>query len=153
MRLVVDSKTLEEKITEAKKKIGCNTNNELCRYIPGDTYKDHMHHFSFKKLINKNPKKACELLEEYILNTKNIKQFPPKQRSSRALKSSIKNTLEINIIPLLISAINKDNVNNFPSEYKQKLIHEIKNQFISNLKSDKEINADLVKVYNTLLVN
>ena len=75
-------KEIEEIIVKAIKKIGGKKENELCKYIPVTTG-GYMHHFTLKKMKNKQPQQLCVLIDKFINNSERPRIVPPKQRAPR----------------------------------------------------------------------
>lgn len=75
-------KEIEEIITKAIKKVNGRKENDLCKYIPGDSG-GYMHHFTLKKMKNRQPIELGSLLEKFIINTEKPSSLPPKQRAAR----------------------------------------------------------------------
>lgn len=67
---------LESIITKAIKKVGGSKENDLCRYIPMSNG-GYMHHFTLRKMKNKQPDSLLNLIEKFILN-QIPKTIPPK---------------------------------------------------------------------------
>ena len=75
-------KEIEDVISKAIKKVSGNKENDLCRYIPG-TSGGYLHHFTLKKMKNRQPTELCSLLERFIINSEKPAQIAPKQRAAR----------------------------------------------------------------------
>jgi len=75
-------KEIEEVISKAIKKVNGRKENDLCKYIPGDSG-GYMHHFTLKKMKNRQPIELGSLLEKFIINTEKPSSLPPKQRAAR----------------------------------------------------------------------
>lgn len=75
-------KEIEEIITKAIKKVNGNKENDLCRYIPGNTG-GYLHHFTLKKMKLRQPSELCSLLEKFIINSDKPTRIAPKQRAAR----------------------------------------------------------------------
>lgn len=75
-------KEIENIISRAIKKLGAKKENELCKYIPM-TSGGYMHHFTLRKMKNKQPQELSTLIEKYIINTEKPAVVPPKQRAAR----------------------------------------------------------------------
>src|SRR3989338_9428199 len=73
---------IEEIIAKAIKKVCGKKENELCKYIPV-TSGGYMHHFTLKKMKNKQPSELGTLLEKFILNSEKPSRINPKQRAAR----------------------------------------------------------------------
>lgn len=72
---------LESIITKAIKKVGGSKENDLCRYIPMSSG-GYMHHFTLRKMKNKQPDSLANLIEKFIIN-KVPTTIPPKTRAAR----------------------------------------------------------------------
>ena len=75
-------KEAEDIISKAIKKVGGNKENDLCRYLPMSSG-GYMHHFTLRKMKNKEPDQLRTLIEKYIIKTEQPVTVPPKQRAAR----------------------------------------------------------------------
>lgn len=75
-------KEIEEVIAKAIKKVGGRKENDLCRYIPM-TSGGYMHHFTLRKMKQKQPAELGSMLEKYIINVDRPGTVAPKQRAAR----------------------------------------------------------------------
>lgn len=75
-------KEIEDVIAKAIKKVGARKENDLCRYIPMATG-GYMHHFTLKKMKNKQPIELSSMIEKYIINADRPGTVAPKQRAPR----------------------------------------------------------------------
>lgn len=75
-------KDVEEVIAKSIRKIGCRTENELCKYLPVKTG-GYMHHFTLKKMKNRQPEELASILDRYILQVDRPPVISPKQRAAR----------------------------------------------------------------------
>lgn len=75
---------LKQAIEEALQKIQANKEKELCRYLPGPRG-GYIHHFTFKKLKEKDPDKCLSMIKEFILNITSPRELDPTPRSPRGL--------------------------------------------------------------------
>jgi len=87
-----NNQELENCIVRAKTKVNKSKLNDLCRYIPDPDdlkkgVKRYIHHFTMKKLKQKDPKTLVDLITTYILNETNPVELPPKTRAPRGSKS------------------------------------------------------------------
>lgn len=73
---------VEDVISRAIKKVNGRKENDLCKYIPGDSG-GYMHHFTLKKLKNRRPQELSSLIEKFIINSERPSSLPPKQRAPR----------------------------------------------------------------------
>jgi hypothetical protein len=73
---------LEKLIEKAIKKIRASKENELCKYLPGETG-GYMHHFTLRKLKNIAPGKLATLIQEFVMDTDLPRILSPKQRAPR----------------------------------------------------------------------
>lgn len=73
---------VEDVIAKAIKKVGGSKENELCKYIPM-TSGGYMHHFTLKKMKNKDPQHLGSLIEKFIIKSDRPKIVPPKTRAPR----------------------------------------------------------------------
>ena len=84
---VVSTKTktyreVEDVITKAIKKVNGRKENDLCKYIPVTTG-GYMHHFTLKKMKNRQPAELGTLIEKFIINSDRPSIVSPKQRAPR----------------------------------------------------------------------
>lgn len=75
-------KEVEEVITKAIKKVSGRKENDLCKYLPM-TSGGYMHHFTLRKMKNRQPHELAALIEKYIINSDRPSSVPPKQRAAR----------------------------------------------------------------------
>ena len=73
---------IEDVITRAIKKVNARKENDLCRYIPVSSG-GYMHHFTLRKLKNRNPSELGILIEKFIINSDKPLTIPPKKRAAR----------------------------------------------------------------------
>lgn len=73
---------LESVIAKAIKKVGGTKENDLCKFIPV-TSGGYMHHFTLKKMKNKDPAELSNLIEKFILTNEKPSSVKPKQRAAR----------------------------------------------------------------------
>jgi len=73
---------LEKLIEKAIKKLRAAKENELCKYLPGETG-GYMHHFTLRKLKNLDPEKLASLIQKFIIETDTPNALSPKQRAPR----------------------------------------------------------------------
>ncbi|MBA3957274.1 MAG: hypothetical protein H0X51_02605 [Parachlamydiaceae bacterium] len=78
----LDSKQLEALISNAVKKIQGRKENDICRYLPGETG-GYIHHFTMRKMKTEAPQALQALISKYILNTDKPTRVPPKPRAPR----------------------------------------------------------------------
>jgi len=75
-------KEIEDIISKAIKKVGGTKENDLCRYLPMHTG-GYMHHFTLRKMKNRQPSELGTLIEKYIINTERPGAVAPKARAPR----------------------------------------------------------------------
>lgn len=75
-------KEVEEVIAKAIKKVNGRKENDLCKYLPM-TSGGYMHHFTLRKMKNRQPHELGALIEKYIINSDRPSSVPPKQRAAR----------------------------------------------------------------------
>lgn len=73
---------IEDIIAKAIKKVGGRKENDLCKYLPM-TSGGYMHHFTLRKMKNKQPSELGTLIEKFIINSDRPSSVPPKQRAAR----------------------------------------------------------------------
>jgi len=73
---------VEEVISKAIKKVNGRKENDLCKYLPMGTT-GYMHHFTLRKMKNKQPAELGSLIEKFIINTDRPAVIAPKQRAPR----------------------------------------------------------------------
>lgn len=84
---IVETKTknyreIEEVINKAIKKVNGRKENDLCKYIPMNSG-GYMHHFTLKKMKNRQPAELSTLIEKFIINSDRPSVVTPKQRAAR----------------------------------------------------------------------
>lgn len=77
-----DSKSLDNLIAAAAKKISAKKENDICRYIPSATG-GYIHHFTMRKMKTEAPEELHALVTKYIINASSPVQVSPKQRAAR----------------------------------------------------------------------
>jgi hypothetical protein len=75
-------KEIEEVIAKAIKKVGVRKENDLCRYLPMSTG-GYMHHFTLRKMKNKQPHELSSIIEKFIINSDRPGTVAPKPRAAR----------------------------------------------------------------------
>ncbi len=73
---------IEDVISKAIKKVNGRKENDLCKYLPM-TSGGYMHHFTLRKMKNRNPSELSTLIEKFIINTEKPSAVAPKQRAAR----------------------------------------------------------------------
>jgi hypothetical protein len=73
---------IEDVINKAIKKVNGRKENDLCKYIPM-TSGGYMHHFTLKKMKNRQPAELGTLIEKFIINSDRPSVVTPKQRAAR----------------------------------------------------------------------
>jgi hypothetical protein len=68
-------------IDEALKKIGSDSENDICRYLPIDG--GYMHHFTLRKMKNEVPEELSSMIDRFIIRVEQPAQVPPKPRAAR----------------------------------------------------------------------
>jgi hypothetical protein len=75
-------KEIEDVIAKAIKKVNGRKENDLCKYLPM-TSGGYMHHFTLRKMKNRQPHELGTLIEKYIINSEKPSPVAPKQRAAR----------------------------------------------------------------------
>jgi hypothetical protein len=73
---------VEDIIAKAIKKVGGRKENDLCKYIPMSSG-GYMHHFTLKKMKNKQPSELGTMIEKFIIQSDKPSSITPKQRAPR----------------------------------------------------------------------
>lgn len=73
---------IEEVISKAIKKVNGRKENDLCKYLPMSSG-GYMHHFTLRKMKNRNPSELSALIEKFIINADKPSSVAPKQRAAR----------------------------------------------------------------------
>jgi hypothetical protein len=73
---------IEDVIAKAIKKVNGRKENDLCKYLPMSTG-GYMHHFTLRKMKNRQPSELSSLIEKFIINTEKPSVVAPKQRAAR----------------------------------------------------------------------
>ncbi len=76
---------LERTIQAALSKVAAKKENDLCRYLPGESG-GYIHHFTMRKIKNANPEQLFDLLKKFIINNEAPRRLPPKPRAPRGSK-------------------------------------------------------------------
>lgn len=77
-----DSKSLEQLIHAAIKKVNAKKENDICRYLPVSTG-GYIHHFTMRKMKTEAPEQLQNLITKHIINADKPHMVPPKQRAAR----------------------------------------------------------------------
>jgi hypothetical protein len=77
-----DNHELDNLIHEAVKKLGCRKENDICRYLPGESG-GYIHHFTMSKMRKENPEKLKRMIREHIIESSGPSSVPPKPRAAR----------------------------------------------------------------------
>ena len=75
-------KEIEDVINKAIKKVNGRKENDLCKYLPM-TSGGYMHHFTLRKMKNRQPNELGSLIEKFINNSDKPHPVAPKQRAAR----------------------------------------------------------------------
>ncbi len=73
---------VEDVISKAIKKVNGRKENDLCKYLPM-TSGGYMHHFTLRKMKNRQPSELSTLIEKFIINADKPSSVAPKQRAAR----------------------------------------------------------------------
>ena len=73
---------LDEIIAMALKKIGGTEENDLCKFLPGNSG-GYIHHFTLRKMKQKQPVALSEMIKKFIVQTDRPGRLEPKQRAPR----------------------------------------------------------------------
>lgn len=73
---------IEDVIAKAIKKVNGRKENDLCKYLPMNSG-GYMHHFTLRKMKNRQPTELSSLIEKFIINTEKPSIVAPKQRAAR----------------------------------------------------------------------
>lgn len=77
-----DSKSIDQLIHNAVKKVGAKKENDICRYLPSTTG-GYIHHFTMRKMKTEAPEQLHNMITKYIINADKPHTVPPKQRAAR----------------------------------------------------------------------
>jgi hypothetical protein len=75
-------KEVEDVIAKAIKKVNGRKENDLCKFIPM-TSGGYMHHFTLRKMKNRQPQELGSLIEKFIIHSDRPSAVAPKQRAAR----------------------------------------------------------------------
>lgn len=78
----IDSKQLDQLITNAIRKVGAKKENDICRYLPGNKG-GYIHHFTMRKMRHESPQQLATLITKHIINSSSPTSLPPRQRAPR----------------------------------------------------------------------
>lgn len=73
---------IEDVISKAIKKVNGRKENDLCKFLPM-TSGGYMHHFTLRKMKNRNPAELSSIIEKFIINSEKPSSVAPKQRAAR----------------------------------------------------------------------
>ncbi len=73
---------IEDVIARAIKKVNGRKENDLCKYLPM-TSGGYMHHFTLRKMKNRQAAELGTLIEKFIINNDKPSIVAPKQRAAR----------------------------------------------------------------------
>lgn len=73
---------VEDVIAKAIKKVNGRKENDLCKYLPMNCG-GYMHHFTLRKMKNRQPSELGALIERFIINSEKPSVVTPKQRAAR----------------------------------------------------------------------
>ncbi len=73
---------LDDIIAKALKKIGGKDENDLCRFLPGNSG-GYIHHFTLRKMRNNQPSILTDMIQKYIVQNETPGRLNPKQRAPR----------------------------------------------------------------------
>jgi hypothetical protein len=73
---------VEDVIAKAIKKVNGRKENDLCKFLPM-TSGGYMHHFTLRKMKNRQPHELSTLIEKFIINVDKPSSVAPKQRAAR----------------------------------------------------------------------
>lgn len=73
---------LEQIIAEALTKIGGADENDLCKFLPGESG-GYIHHFTLRKMKAQQPEELKSLINKYIVHNTTPGRLRPKQRAPR----------------------------------------------------------------------
>lgn len=77
-----DPKNLEALIGTAVKKVQGRKENDICRYLPGESG-GYIHHFTMRKMKHEAPHALQSMISKYIINVDKPTRMPPKPRAAR----------------------------------------------------------------------
>lgn len=75
-------KDIEDVISKAIKKVGGKKENDICKYLPMESG-GYMHHFTMRKMKNRDPSQLGTLIEKFIIKTERPSAVSPKRRAPR----------------------------------------------------------------------
>jgi len=77
-----DTKHLDALIHSAVKKIQGKKENDICRYLPGNSG-GYIHHFTMRKMKHEAPAALQTMISKYIINVDKPIRVAPKPRAAR----------------------------------------------------------------------
>ncbi len=72
---------LEQLIDKALEKLGTESENEICRYLPVNG--GYMHHFTLRKMKTEAPEELVDMINKFIVKTTKPTRVPHKPRAAR----------------------------------------------------------------------
>lgn len=85
------SRELEDIIAQAIKKVNGKNEHSLCRYLP--MKEGYMHHFTLRKMMNREPAQLAKMIKSYIVDAAKPATVPPKQRAARGSRKKNKDQI------------------------------------------------------------
>ncbi|MEI6531471.1 MAG: hypothetical protein WCN87_01475 [Chlamydiota bacterium] len=73
---------LDDIIAKALEKIGGEDENDLCKFLPGNSG-GYIHHFTLRKMKNNEPAALTDMIQKYIVQNETPGRLDPKQRAPR----------------------------------------------------------------------
>lgn len=77
-----ETKSLENLIQQAIKKINAKKENDICRYLPSSNG-GYIHHFTMRKMKTESTEELISLINQYIINVDKPLNVTPKSRAAR----------------------------------------------------------------------
>lgn len=81
-KVKAETKSLDQLIHAAIKKVSAKKENDICRYLPASTG-GYIHHFTMRKMKTEAPEQLQNLITKFIITPEKPHTVPPKQRAAR----------------------------------------------------------------------
>lgn len=144
--------SLKEAITQALQKIKASREKELCRYLPGPRG-GYIHHFTFKKLKDKEPARCLDLIEQYILKDASPRELDPTPRAPRGLNRSHNQIrLPKDMVGRIIQIARDAGDNSLLSKLlAARPLNQVKRDLLRSIR-DNQVNEELWDAYKTAVM-
>lgn len=144
---------LDDIIAKALKKVGGEDENDLCKFLPGDSG-GYIHHFTLRKMKNQQPHVLSDLIKKYIVHNESPDRLSPKQRAPRGSRKK-KDVLALskNDVERLIHIARQVGDTNIIAKLSPKRsLTKLKKELIKSIKAG-QVDEELWKAYADSIYN